>query len=77
MCVYVCTCVQEFRQKLPSWDKQEEILELMRENQVVVLSGETGCGKTTQVRPGTSNQSGSIACCLTNTSLCVCVCTHV
>ena len=42
-------CVQEFRQKLPSWGKQEEILELIRDNQVVVLSGETGCGKTTQV----------------------------
>jgi ATP-dependent RNA helicase DHX36 len=41
--------MMEFRQKLPSWEKQEEILELIRENQVVVLSGETGCGKTTQV----------------------------
>ncbi|KAA0194673.1 hypothetical protein HAZT_HAZT001111 [Hyalella azteca] len=28
---------------------QEEILQLVKNNQVVVLSGETGCGKTTQV----------------------------
>lgn len=34
---------------LPSWNRQGEILQLIRDNQVVVLSGETGCGKTTQV----------------------------
>ena len=28
---------------------REEILGLIRDNQVIVLSGETGCGKTTQV----------------------------
>jgi len=38
----------EFRQKLPSWQKQDEILQIIRENQVVVISGETGCGKNTQ-----------------------------
>jgi len=43
---------QEFRQKLPSWQKQDEILQIIRENQVVVISGETGCGKTTQVKEG-------------------------
>lgn len=37
------------RQKLPSFSKREEILKLIDENQVVVVSGETGCGKTTQV----------------------------
>ena len=26
------------------------LLEAMKENQIVVISGETGCGKTTQVR---------------------------
>ena len=41
---------QEFRQKLPSWQKQEEILKIVHENQVAVISGETGCGKTTQVK---------------------------
>ena len=28
---------------------KEEILRIVRDNQVVVISGETGCGKTTQV----------------------------
>ncbi|XP_076061555.1 ATP-dependent RNA helicase Rhau [Oratosquilla oratoria] len=39
----------EFRKKLPSYKMQDEILSTIRDNQVVVLSGETGCGKTTQV----------------------------
>ncbi|CAK9812236.1 ATP-dependent DNA/RNA helicase DHX36 [Anthophora quadrimaculata] len=39
----------KFRLKLPAFQKQSEILELLKENQVVVISGETGCGKTTQV----------------------------
>lgn len=37
------------RQSLPAWDKREEILSLLASNQVVVISGETGCGKSTQV----------------------------
>ncbi|XP_003708080.2 ATP-dependent DNA/RNA helicase DHX36 [Megachile rotundata] len=37
------------RLKLPSYKKRPEILQLLRDNQVVVISGETGCGKTTQV----------------------------
>lgn len=37
------------RKKLPAFDKQQEILQLLEENQVLVISGETGCGKTTQV----------------------------
>lgn len=28
---------------------REKILEVLRSSQVVVISGETGCGKTTQV----------------------------
>ncbi|XP_033625167.1 ATP-dependent RNA helicase DHX30-like [Asterias rubens] len=35
--------------KLPIANKRKEILGLIRENQVIVLEGETGCGKTTQV----------------------------
>lgn len=30
---------------------REKIVNLIEENKVVVLSGETGCGKTTQVKP--------------------------
>lgn len=38
-----------FRRTLPAYKMQKEILEVIAANQVVLLSGETGCGKTTQV----------------------------
>ncbi|XP_019627907.1 PREDICTED: ATP-dependent RNA helicase DHX36-like [Branchiostoma belcheri] len=41
--------MQEFREKLPSYNMRQELLQLIHKNQVVVISGETGCGKTTQV----------------------------
>lgn len=41
--------MQKARQKLPSYEKRDEILELLKNNKVVLISGETGCGKTTQV----------------------------
>ena len=34
--------MQEVRQKLPAWDKQDELLEAIESNQVVVISGMTG-----------------------------------
>ena len=34
------------RQKLPAWSMREEIVELIKNNRVVILSGETGSGKT-------------------------------
>lgn len=39
----------KFRQKLPVYHKKSEILQLIKDNQVIVISGETGCGKTTQI----------------------------
>lgn len=39
----------DFRKKLPSYKMREELVQLIRDNQVLVVSGETGCGKTTQV----------------------------
>ncbi|XP_018048888.1 PREDICTED: ATP-dependent RNA helicase DHX36 isoform X1 [Atta colombica] len=39
----------KFRLKLPAYKKRSEILQLVEDNQVVVISGETGCGKTTQI----------------------------
>uniref|UniRef100_A0A3Q1FLL2 ATP-dependent DNA/RNA helicase DHX36 n=1 Tax=Acanthochromis polyacanthus TaxID=80966 RepID=A0A3Q1FLL2_9TELE len=39
----------KFREKLPSYGKKEELVELISSNRVLVVSGETGCGKTTQV----------------------------
>uniref|UniRef100_A0A672N0A8 RNA helicase n=1 Tax=Sinocyclocheilus grahami TaxID=75366 RepID=A0A672N0A8_SINGR len=43
------TSMQEQRQKLPAWQKREAILECLDKNQVLVISGMTGCGKTTQI----------------------------
>ncbi|XP_053608601.1 putative ATP-dependent RNA helicase DHX57 isoform X2 [Plodia interpunctella] len=37
------------RRKLPAWKKKEDILNAIKKSQVVVISGETGCGKSTQV----------------------------
>ncbi|XP_028396420.1 ATP-dependent DNA/RNA helicase DHX36-like [Dendronephthya gigantea] len=38
-----------FRENLPSYKMKDKIVDLINSNQVVVISGETGCGKTTQV----------------------------
>ena len=39
----------EFRKSLPAWNFREQISAMIKRNPVVVLSGETGCGKSTQV----------------------------
>lgn len=39
----------EKRKSLPAFNSREEILKLLQKNQVVVVSGATGSGKTTQV----------------------------
>lgn len=42
------------RMKLPAWDAREKIVDLVKNNRVLVVVGETGCGKTTQrtsIRP--------------------------
>ncbi|EEB95189.1 hypothetical protein MPER_05882, partial [Moniliophthora perniciosa FA553] len=39
----------QHRNKLPVAQHREEIIETLENNQVLVLSGETGCGKSTQV----------------------------
>lgn len=38
------------RKHLPVWDYYTRFTELVKENKVVVLVGETGSGKTTQVK---------------------------
>ncbi|XP_051149601.1 DExH-box ATP-dependent RNA helicase DExH1 [Andrographis paniculata] len=38
-----------FREKLPAYKLKSEFLKAVAENQVLVVSGETGCGKTTQL----------------------------
>ena len=42
--------LQEQRRFLPVYDCRDELLQVIRENQVVVVVGETGSGKTTQVQ---------------------------
>lgn len=39
----------ESRAKLPAWKKQKLIVDLVEENDVVLITGETGSGKSTQV----------------------------
>jgi pre-mRNA-splicing factor ATP-dependent RNA helicase DHX38/PRP16 len=41
--------IAEQRRFLPVFEVREELLQVIRENQVVVVVGETGSGKTTQV----------------------------
>lgn len=41
--------MKEIRRGLPAWKMMNEILEIIDNNQVVIVSGETGCGKSTQV----------------------------
>uniref|UniRef100_A0A8C5PP75 Putative ATP-dependent RNA helicase DHX57 n=1 Tax=Leptobrachium leishanense TaxID=445787 RepID=A0A8C5PP75_9ANUR len=37
------------RLKLPAWEERNTILQLLSKHQVLVVSGMTGCGKTTQI----------------------------
>jgi len=37
------------RQRLPAWAKQQELIDAVEKNQVLIVAGETGCGKTTQL----------------------------
>ncbi|XP_057798337.1 DExH-box ATP-dependent RNA helicase DExH3 [Salvia miltiorrhiza] len=39
----------DFRKTLPAYREKERLLQAIARNQVVVISGETGCGKTTQL----------------------------
>ncbi|KAG9452037.1 hypothetical protein H6P81_004941 [Aristolochia fimbriata] len=39
----------DFRKSLPAYKEKERLLSAIARNQVVVISGETGCGKTTQL----------------------------
>ncbi|XP_071683938.1 DExH-box ATP-dependent RNA helicase DExH3 isoform X1 [Lolium perenne] len=41
--------MMEFRRSLPANKERQSLLEAISQNQVVVVSGETGCGKTTQL----------------------------
>uniref|UniRef100_A0A670ZV63 RNA helicase n=1 Tax=Pseudonaja textilis TaxID=8673 RepID=A0A670ZV63_PSETE len=50
-CEYsLCLCLsKEARLKLPILGEEQVVMEAVRENPIVIICGETGCGKTTQV----------------------------
>lgn len=41
--------ILETRKTLPVWEQQQQFYQYLKENQVIVLQGETGSGKTTQI----------------------------
>lgn len=41
--------MREARARLPAWKCQQELVDAVRRNQVTIVAGETGCGKTTQL----------------------------
>ncbi len=43
--------ILERRRELPVWQQKQEFLDTLAKNQTMILVGETGSGKTTQVRP--------------------------
>ena len=55
------------RQRLPVWEQRLDFIELVKKNQTIVLVGETGSGKTTQIpslmlEAGVSRGRKLIAC---------------
>ncbi len=43
------TVIEEQRSKLPAIEKEQEVIEACLENDVILVAGDTGCGKSTQV----------------------------
>ncbi|XP_065216695.1 ATP-dependent DNA/RNA helicase DHX36-like isoform X2 [Planococcus citri] len=62
----------EVRRNLPAYSMQHEILNLINNYQVVLISGETGCGKTTQVAQFILDDAIARG----NASLCNIICTQ-
>lgn len=53
--------ILEKRRSLPVWHQKEEFLQVLKANQTLILVGETGSGKTTQVSFEISK--GMLGCC--------------
>ena len=44
--------MQRSRSELPVFEFRTHLLDMVRQNSVILVKGETGCGKTTQVNIG-------------------------
>ena len=47
--VHATELIQNNRQKLPAWKSRESFLDTISAHRAMVVTGETGCGKTTQI----------------------------
>jgi pre-mRNA-splicing factor ATP-dependent RNA helicase DHX15/PRP43 len=59
--------ILEARKKLPVWEQRNEFFDVLAKNQTIVLVGETGSGKTTQIpslmlEAGVARQRRMVAC---------------
>ncbi|KAH9607253.1 hypothetical protein KSS87_014411 [Heliosperma pusillum] len=54
--------MRSFREKLPAFHMRSEFLKSVAQNQVLVVSGETGCGKTTQLPQFILEEEISLLC---------------
>lgn len=50
--------ILEKRKTLPVWQQKDEFLQVLKSNQTLILVGETGSGKTTQVNNFTRYKTG-------------------
>ena len=71
--------VVDARMNLPIVAMEQEVMELVSDSDVLVLCGETGCGKTTQMpqflyEAGYGQPDGGDRRCV---CVCVCVCVYV
>lgn len=41
--------IREQRRSLPVYEHKHDLLQAIKENQIIIVQGETGCGKTTQI----------------------------
>lgn len=41
--------MRSVREKLPAHSKRQQVLDSLQEHRVVIISGSTGCGKSTQL----------------------------
>lgn len=56
--------ILEKRKTLPVWEQRAEFIKVFGSTQIMILQGETGSGKTTQVRPTSAQQPPRYFCCL-------------